>query len=455
MKLILLSGGSGKRLWPMSNDSRSKQFLRVLDDGHGNMVSMLQRVWSQLEHNGLQSNTYICASKAQREIIESQIGICPFIEEPARRDTFPAIALAVTYLADVDQCADDEVVAVVPIDPMVDDSYFESIGRLENVLLQSQSDLALMGVRPNEASDKFGYVRVREGEIDRDWLEVDSFIEKPHKEIAEQLIAGGALWNCGVFCFRIGYIKQFLITQGYSASYHDLLQQFESLPKNSFDYEVVENAERISILPYAGQWKDLGSWETLSTEFASDFVGLGNIEGCEETHVINELGIPLVAMGLRNSIVVATPDGILVSAKKDSGGIKSIVNEYGDRPMFEERRWGTYRVLDYQKSVDGIEVLTKFVQISAGRNISYQKHLLRSEVWTIVEGHGEIVLDTRIMPVQAGDVVRIHTGQWHAICANDNLSFIEVQRGTELIEEDIIRRCLTWSEIVSLCQVLA
>jgi mannose-1-phosphate guanylyltransferase len=454
MKLVLLSGGSGKRLWPMSNDSRSKQFLKCLVDDKGNKISMLQRVWSQLGNIGLQNDAYICASKAQSEMIEAQVGVVPFIEEPGRRDTFPAIALATTYLIDELGCSDDEVIVVLPIDPMVDDSFFRELKSLDKVLLDSKADIVLMGVKPSEPSSKFGYIKVTDKTRGK-WMYVDSFVEKPNSQLAKQLISSGALWNCGVFCFKIEYLKQVLQNKAVPLSYSDLVNSFSSIAKQSFDYEVVEKTKNIAVYPYEGTWKDLGTWETLSTEISSNFVGNGEAIHCVNTHVINELGIPLLAAGLQNTIVVATPDGILVSDKGRSSSIKSIVELYGNRPMFEERIWGSYRVLDFQKASDGAEVLTRCIKLLPGKNISYQKHMRRSEIWTILDGEGEVILDSRIRPIHAGDIVCVNAGQWHAICATGELTFIEVQRGSELIEEDIMRSHLKWEDIIAHCKALA
>ncbi|MCL6517828.1 sugar phosphate nucleotidyltransferase [Alicyclobacillus sp.] len=451
MKLVLLSGGSGKRLWPMSNESRSKQFLRVIAGADGRPVSMLQRMWQQLDAAGLQQDAYVCASKAQWEIISAQIGEVPFIEEPARRDTFPAIALACTYLAGPAGARPDDVVVVMPVDHFVDDAYFHAIRRLPDVLEASGAELALLGVAPTEPTSKFGYIRVRPGESARGWQWVDAFEEKPPAARAAELIRDGALWNCGVFCFRLGYLLGILAARGAPTQYAQMREEFHTLPKKSFDYEVVEKAESIVVSRYEGAWQDLGTWNALSEQMEHHFAGLGQAVACENTHVVNELGIPVVAMGLRDAVVVAAPDGILVTDKAMSSALKDVVGAFEGRPMYEERRWGTVRVLDVQKLPDGTEVVVRAVEILPGQNISYQKHLQRSEVWTITEGEGEVALDDRILPVGPGDVVRVYAEQWHAIRARTRLQLIEVQRGSALVEEDIVRRYLTWDEIKQHC----
>jgi len=454
MKIVLLSGGSGKRLWPMSNDARSKQFLRVLNGSDGTPLSMLQRVWQQLRGVDLLQHAFVCASKAQAESIHSQVGLVPVIEEPERRDTFAAISLSCVYLSDIAGCSDDEVMVVAPVDHYVDNEYFQHIAGLEDVLLDSGAELALLGVKPTEPSSKFGYISVEPQESTAaPWLQVRSFVEKPEEPAAKRLIAAGALWNCGVFCFRIGWLKQVLLSKGISPAYTSIQSTFANFPKRSFDYEVVEHAQSVVVVPYAGRWKDLGTWSSLTEEMNTPFVGLGESVNCSNTHIINELGIPLIGMGLRDLVVVSSPDGILVADKGESAQLKNVLKHYHGRPMFEERLWGYYRVLDFQELEDGTEVLTKLIELHPGHNLSYQRHKWRSEVWTFIEGEGEVAIDHRIVPVSPGDVLRVYAEQWHAIRADTRLRFVEVQRGSELVEEDIARKYATWEEIQRHCGV--
>ena len=159
MRLVLLSGGSGKRLWPLSNDTRSKQFLKVLEGEDGEKQSMVQRVWGQLKEQDLQNLHIISTSKMQRDMIYSQIGMdVPLIIEPERRDTFPAIALAASYLYSIENVSENEVIVVLPVDPYIEDPFFEKVKELENVLAHSEADLALIGVKPTYPSSKYGYI---------------------------------------------------------------------------------------------------------------------------------------------------------------------------------------------------------------------------------------------------------------------------------------------------------
>ncbi|MBE2935648.1 cupin domain-containing protein [Anoxybacillus flavithermus] len=452
MKLVLLSGGSGKRLWPLSNDARSKQFLKVLENKNGELQSMVQRVWEQLGNVGLADSAVIATSKSQVDMIQSQLGQdVPIIIEPMRRDTFPAIALASVYLYSVEGIRLDEVVAVLPVDPYVEDRFFQRVKELEKTVLESDADLALIGVEPTYPSAKYGYIVPTSTSSESDYLRVSHFTEKPNEEKAAELIKQGALWNCGVFAFRLDYMISLLEAKGLPIQYEELLKQYERLPKISFDYEVVEKTKHIVVLPYDGYWKDLGTWNTLTEEMATEQIGKGIIADSENTHLINELDIPVTVLGVSNAIVAVSPDGILVSDKAASPRIKELVNDFDQRPMYEERRWGWYRVLDYTKFEDGREVLTKRIGVTAGKNLSYQMHHHRSEVWTIIKGEGEFALDGEIRFVKPGDVLEIPIGAKHGIRAITDLEFIEVQTGAQLIEEDIVRIYMTWEEVEQHC----
>lgn len=453
MKLVLLSGGSGKRLWPLSNDARSKQFLKVLENEKNEYESMVQRVWGQLNAVGLADSSVIATGKAQVDMIQSQLGNeISLIVEPERRDTFPAISLAATYLYSIKETRLNEVIAILPVDPYVENRFFEKVKELKEVLIGTEAELALIGVKPTYPSSKYGYIIPEScGSVDR-YVKVSHFKEKPSEEEAVPLIEQGALWNCGVFAFRLDYVINLLIEKGLPVQYDELLKQYDRLPKISFDYEVVEKAKRIVAVPYDGYWKDLGTWNTLTEEMGTNLMGKGIISNDSvNTHVLNELDVPVTVLGLSNVVVAASADGILVTEKSASPRIKELLGNYEERPMYEERRWGWYKVLDYARHDEGHEVLTKRICITEGKNSSYQIHYKRSEVWTFTKGQGEIVINDRLIQVRVGDVWHIPVGTKHAVRAITDLEFIEVQTGNELIEEDITRLLMTWEEIHDHC----
>lgn len=452
MKLILLSGGSGKRLWPLSNDVRSKQFLKLMRNAHDEPESMVQRVWRQLASCKWSEPVYISTGRSHVDLIQSQLGDeVPLIVEPEKRDTFPAIALAVTYLYSQEKLDLDEVITIMPVDPFVEERFMNKIRELEQVIHSSGANLALMGVEPTYPSTKYGYIVPQHGvnSTSAAYKEVKSFKEKPSVEQARQLVAKKALWNCGIFAFRLGYLIRALEKRDLPTDYNRMLAQYSGLPAISFDYEIVEKAEKVVVLPYDGYWKDLGTWNTLTEEMSVNTVGRVVLDdSCMNTHVINELDIPVVSIGLSDMIVAASPDGILVSSKEHSHLVKNMSLDWTKRPMYEERRWGWYQVMHFQKQEDETEVLSKRLHIYAGKNLSYQYHHHRSEVWMIVEGSGEFILDDQLRIVGPGDVLQIPVGAKHAIKAKSDLEFIEVQMGSQLVEEDIVRLGMTWEEIM-------
>ncbi|MEK3732514.1 MULTISPECIES: sugar phosphate nucleotidyltransferase [Paenibacillus] len=452
MQVVLLSGGSGNRLWPLSNETRSKQFLKILNTRSGDRVSMVQRVWGQLGEMNLQQSSVIATGKSQVELLQNQLGYeAEIIVEPERRDTLPAIALSACYLYSVKGVSLRDIIVVLPVDPYVENHFFEKVKELEQLMQGTDADLGLIGVSPDHPSSKFGYIvpeAASELEDGTGYFKVSHFVEKPDEELARQLMSQSALWNCGVFAFRLGYVIQYLEDRSLPIQYDELLKQYGQIEKTSFDYAVVEQANKIVALPYQGMWKDLGTWDVLTEEIQVPLVGKGTLTtDCVNTHVINELDIPITVIGVPNLIVAASPDGILVSDKHASKRIKEVL-QFGDqRPMYEERRWGRYRVLDYTKYPNGNEVLTKRICVLEGKNLSYQYHLLRSEVWTVVSGHGEMILDGDVRIIGKGDVVLITAEAKHSLRAITDIEIIEVQTGSQLIEDDIVRLAMDWEEI--------
>lgn len=447
MQLVLLSGGSGKRLWPLSNNARSKQFLPLLEKEDGTMESMVQRVVRQVREANLTDNITLATNASQLDIIINQLGdSVSVVTEPERRDTFPAIALAASYLKLAKTCPDDEVVVIMPCDPYTEAGYFDTIGKMVGCVEANVAELVLMGITPTYPSEKYGYVVPEsEGKDGEASMKVRQFTEKPNVERAKELLSMGALWNGGVFAFKLGYMMDIVRRYIVSTSFEDTRARYSEFPKISFDYEVAEKAKSVAVVPYSGEWKDLGTWNTLTDELHKPIIG-NAVMGthCENTHVINELQNPIYVDGLKDVVVAACPDGILVCSKKHSEEIKKSVENLTPRPMYEERRWGTYRVLDDSYYADGRHSLTKSITLKAGKNISYQIHHHRSEVWTFVEGEGIFVLDGKEQKVKAGDNVVIPVEHWHAIKALTELTFIEVQSGNPLIEEDIERKDWNW-----------
>lgn len=372
MQLVLLSGGSGKRLCPLSNNVRSKQFLPLLEKEDGTIESMVQRVVRQAKAAGLTNAITLATNTSQLDIITNQLGdTVSVVTEPECRDTFPAIALAASYLHFAKCCADDEVIVIMPCDPYTEADYFETIGKMVECVKRDVAELVLMGITPTYPSEKYGYVMPIAS--DNEYKMVSYFTEKPTVERAKELLAENAYWNGGVFAFRLGYMMN--IVKKYIAlnSFEDTRNRYSELPKISFDYEVAEKAESVAVVPFAGEWKDLGTWNTLTNELHKSVFGNAVMGAhCENTYVINEFQNPIYVNGLKDVLVAACPDGILVCSKTHLEEIKKAVENLISRPMCGERRWGIYRVLDDSTYAGGQHSFTKSITLNSGKNISYR-----------------------------------------------------------------------------------
>ena len=440
MNIVLLSGGSGKRLWPLSNDIRSKQFIKIFKkpdhavpmgtEHSGNYESMVQRVYRQIKTVDVEATVTIATSKSQVSAIHNQLGENVGISvEPCRRDTFPAIALATAYLHDVQGIGLDEAVVVCPVDPYVNDDYFEALKKLSELAEAGTANLVLMGIDPTYPSEKYGYILPNSKD---QVAKVDSFKEKPDTATAQKYIDQGGLWNGGVFAYKLRYVLERAHELIDFTDYSDLFAKYDTLKKISFDYAVVEREKDIAVLRFAGEWKDLGTWNTL-TEAMED-IAVGDVrlnDSCENVHVINELGVPILVMGCQDLVVSASPEGILVSDKEQSSFIKPFVDAIDQQVMFAEKSWGSYRVLDVEENS-----MTVKVTLNPGHRMNYHSHDRRDEVWTVISGVGRTIVDGMEQPVKAGDVVTMDAGCKHTVIAETELQLIEVQLGNDISVAD-------------------
>ena len=430
MNLVLLSGGSGKRLWPLSNDIRSKQFIKIFKKEDGSYESMVQRVYRQIKKIDTDATVTIATSKTQVSAIHNQLGDEVGISvEPCRRDTFPAIALATAYLVDVQGVNPEESVVVCPVDPYVEDDYFEALKALSEQADKGEANLVLMGIEPTYPSEKYGYIIPKEAsQISM----VSTFKEKPSIEAAKEYISQGALWNGGVFAYKLRYVLEKAHELIDFTDYYDLFEKYDTLNKISFDYAVVEKEEKIQVMRFAGQWKDLGTWNTLTEAMDENSVGEAMMnDTCTNVHIINEMSMPILAMGLHDVVISASPDGILVSDKEQSSYIKPYVDKIDQQIMFAEKSWGSFRVLDVES-----ESLTIKVTLKSGSSMNYHSHKNRDEVWVVISGEGHTIVDGMEQKVHAGDVITMQAGCRHTVFADSELKLIEVQLGKEISVHD-------------------
>ncbi len=430
MNIVLLSGGSGKRLWPLSNDIRSKQFIKIFKNEDGTYESMVQKVYRQIKKVDSDATVTIATSKSQISSIHNQLGNEVGISvEPCRRDTFPAIALATAYLVHEMGVSEEESVVVCPVDPYVEDDYFEALKRLSAQADKGEANLVLMGIEPTYPSEKYGYIIPSSKEETSD---VVAFKEKPSVEVAKDYISKGALWNGGVFAYKLKYVLNKAHELIDFTDYKDLFEKYATLEKISFDYAVVEKEDKIQVQRFAGEWKDLGTWNTLTEAMTENIVGKGVMnDNCSGVHIVNELNVPVIAMGLTDVVISASPEGILVSDKEQSSYIKPYVDNIDQQIMFAEKSWGKYQVMDVEPDAMTIKVI-----LNPGHSMNYHSHKHRDEVWVVLSGEGKTVVDGLCEEIGPGDVIKMSAGCKHTVMAKTELKLIEVQLGTEISVED-------------------
>ncbi len=429
MNLILLSGGSGKRLWPLSNDIRSKQFIKIFktDKGYESMVQRMYRLIRKTDPNAIIT---LATSKTQIPSLYNQLGQNIDISlEPCRRDTFPAIALATAYLHNVKGVSEEEAVVVCPVDPYVQEDWFTALHKLHALAQKGTANLCLLGIKPTYPSEKYGYIIPQTQEL---ISTVKTFKEKPDSKTAEAYISQGGLWNGGVFAYKIGYVLKRAHELIDFTDYQDLFHKYETLKKISFDYAVVEKEKNIAVMRFNGEWKDLGTWNTFTEVMHEKTIGNVRVDNtCENLHVINELDLPIVCMGLKNAVVAASPEGLLVADKHQSSYLKPIVDKIIQDIQFAEKSWGSYQVLDTHPGS-----MTIRITLNPGHKMNYHSHTRRNEVWTIVSGTGKAIVDGMEQPVKPGDVITMQAGCKHTLIANTELKAIEVQLGPDISADD-------------------
>ncbi|MEG1809769.1 MAG: sugar phosphate nucleotidyltransferase, partial [Oscillospiraceae bacterium] len=425
MNIVLLSGGSGKRLWPLSNDVRSKQFLKLFKNDDGEYESMVQRVCRQLDEACSDANVVIATSESQRASIANQLGeranVCV---EPERRDTFAAVMLACAYLKYQMCCGDDEVAVIAPVDPYTDSSFFKQFQALEHVVCTTRCELALIGTSPTYPSAKYGYIIPKRTSEAAESLQVAQFKEKPDEETAARYISEGGLWNCGVFALTIGRALSYARKYIDFSCFSDIVHSFSLLPKISFDFEVVERVEDIRMVVYNGQWKDLGTWNTLAEAMGAQT--FGNVivgKGCEGTSVVNELDIPVFVMGIKDAIVASSADGVIVSDKRQSSYIKPYVDALEAKPQYVEKAWGDYHILN-SSVVGNTGALTRSLHVRKGCSIGQKCHSEREETLVVAGGSALLSMSGERLVLNTGDSVRISRGVAHELIALEDLELI-------------------------------
>lgn len=391
---------------------------------------MVQRIYRQIREVIPDAKVTVATSKTQVSAIHNQLGECTDLcVEPCRKNTFPALALAAAYLHDIRELSTEEALVFCPVDPYVEPDYFRALANMEKLLSASDADLVLMGIKPAYPSEKYGYILPADSE---EVSRVVQFKEKPDVLTAQGLIDRGALWNGGVFACKLNFLLKKSRELLGTSEFDELYAQYDELEAISFDRAVAEKEKNLLVLRYDGDWKDLGTWNTLTEAMEENSVGDTILnDTCENVHVINELDVPVLCMGLKDVVVSASPEGILVSDKAQSSYIRPYVDQMDQRIMFAEKSWGSFRVIDVEDAS-----MTIKVTLNPGCSMNYHSHERRDEVWTIISGEGRTIVDGMEQPVQAGDVVTMQAGCRHTIIADTELKVMEVQLGKEISVHD-------------------
>lgn len=453
MKVVILAGGGGSRLFPLSRSSFPKQFLQIA--GNKSLLAQtVERYLALVEAKDIvivTNQDYYFTVKAELEKIQAvQAHI---ILEPIGRNTAPAIALAMAYCKDELQCGDEEIFFVGPSDHVI--RPVEDFVQLveEGIKSAGSGKIVTLGITPTRPETGYGYIEAAP-ERYQNGFKVASFKEKPDEKTAQQYLkAGNYYWNSGMFLFSMATMRSEMgqyapeIAAALQKGYGDLVQHFSGLPDISIDYAVAERSHSMVVLPMKDiYWNDIGSFDAIQDMLADKrgnvFEGDVKADHCTNTMILG--GKRLIAgIDLENLLVVDTPDVLLVAQKGKSQKVKDLFNELKREKRREVsenvttyRPWGSYTILS---EGDGYKV--KKIVINPGQSLSLQMHYHRSEHWTVIKGTGKLTLDDKTVIFRKNESTYIPMGTRHRLENPGKLplSIIEVQNGDYLGEDDIVR----------------
>lgn len=450
---IILAGGSGSRLWPLSRELYPKQLLRMNRE-----KSLLERTYERLM--GIMDMDNILAVTNTRHISDVRMQLSEYtkdvriLAEPETKNTAPAIAITVKYLLDFNI---DDVILVVPSDHLIEDfnGFKNTIEKAEK--LAKEGYIVTIGVKPTDAGTGFGYIKIKD-ELENGFT-VQTFKEKPDEQTAlEYFKDSNYYWNSGIFMFKASTFMEALkncapeiyeTTQKFNFKVQDDIDYmtFNEYPNISFDYAVMEKAENIAMVKMESDWSDLGSWDAVFDSNKKDSknnVKIGNVveENCENSMLYSSSRL-VAGVGLKDVIIVETSDAILACNKNDTQSVKKVYetlkeekNEAHKIHTTVYRPWGYYTVLS-----QGEGYLTKLICVSRKGQLSLQSHNHRSEHWVVLSGIARVTLDDKVYMLKAGSSIDIPIKAKHSLANpyDTELKIIEVQKGDKLVEEDIVR----------------
>ena len=454
MKIIILAGGRGTRLWPLSRQSFPKQFLHFGDEN-----TLLQKTIKRFLSKYRKEDIIILTNNQYVHLVKSQCSeILPdfnfhILLEPEGKNTAPAIALAAKYLQESLGAQEDEVFIVSSSDHLIEPEA-QFVAYVDKAELEAQKgNIVTFGVFPNSPETGYGYIKFcKDGNIDA--CDVEEFVEKPSKELAQKyLLSGQYLWNSGIFAFTIATFWTELeknaeeLFSHFRGSLDDCLSSFSKCQDISIDYAVLEKAKGIRVIPMSLSWSDVGSWDSVYDSLGKDSnqnVKVGNVVDIDTKNCLIMGGKKLIStLGLEDIIVVETDDAILVSKKGHSQKVKTLVESLLKRQLKQihdhvttHRPWGSFTVLE-----EGSRYKIKRILVEPKQRLSLQMHYHRSEHWVVVKGTAKVTRGIEEVLVHENESIYLPKSVVHRLenPGKVPLELIEVQVGEYVGEDDIVR----------------